>query len=256
MAFNKVANENAQIMTVDPVKSKRECINIRDWFYSKGWEKYAVIWWFGIHSGLRISDILGLRIDDVFGRERILIREQKTGKIKEFPLSTKMKKLLWDYCRDRVGISEWVFEGRGQRRLDRAQVYRRLQEARDALKIDCHIGTHTMRKTFGYHSYRQYKDITLLQYIYNHTSPEVTKRYIGITQDEVDRYYLNFDLEDETSEFEKLTQGANSRIRAQRALSVCNNYLKNAGPNGRYSPFAMIIKETILYDPGKVLLEF
>lgn len=256
MAFNKVANENAQIMTVEPVKSKNDCINIRDWFYSKNWEKYAIIWWFGIHSGLRVSDILGLKVGDVYGRERILMREQKTGKIKEFPLSSKLQKLLWDYCRGR-SEDEWVFEGRGHRRLDRAQVYRRLQEAKEALKIDCHIGTHTMRKTFGYHSYRQYKDITLLQTIYNHTAPEVTKRYIGITQDEIDRYYLNFDLEDEKSEFEKLTQGLTAREKFQRALSVCKNYLKNAGPTGRYSPFAEIIIEVMMAPPAsKDILEF
>ena len=94
MAFNKVANENAQIMTVEPVRSKRSCINIREWFYSKGWEKYAIIWWFGIHSGLRVSDILGLKVSDVYGRKRILIREQKTGKIKQFPISNKLQKLL------------------------------------------------------------------------------------------------------------------------------------------------------------------
>lgn len=255
MAFNKVASENAQIMTVEPVKSKRDCVNIRDYFYSKGWEKYAIIWWFGIHSGLRVSDILGLKVSDVYGRKRILIREQKTGKIKEFPLSTKLQKLLWDFCRGR-DENEWVFEGRGHRRLDRAQVYRRLQEAREALKIDCHIGTHTMRKTFGYHSFRQYENITLLQTIYNHTAPEVTKRYIGITQDEIDRYYLNFDLEDEKTEFEKSAEGANSRIRYQRGLSFCKNYIKNTGLTGKHTPFAQMVIEIMQNDPTKVLMEF
>ena len=253
MAFKKEAKEDALILTVEPVKSKRDCVNIREWFYSKGWEKYAILWWFGISSGLRISDILGLKVGDVYGKTRIIMREQKTGKIKEFPLNDKLQNLLWDYCRGR-NEDEWVFEGRGHRKLDRTQVYRRLQEARDALKIECHIGTHTMRKTFGYHSYRQHKDITLLQQIFNHTSPDVTKRYIGITQDEIDRYYLTFDLEDEKGEFD-LSQMKNSRNRAVRVRSFCNNYLKASGPNGRYSPFAQIILDIVKWDPSKILLD-
>lgn len=245
MAFNKVAKENAQIMTVEPVKSKQDIINIREWFYSKGYEKYAIVWWFGVSSGLRVSDILGLKVGDVYGKTRILMREQKTGKIKEFPLNEGLQQMMWDFCRGRAE-DEWVFEGRGHRKLDRSQVYKRLQEAVTALKIDCHIGTHTMRKTFGYHSFRQYNDITTLQVIYNHTSPEVTKRYIGITQDEIDRYYLNFNLDPDANEFDNIKLDK-SRSRIQRVFSFVNNYLKNGGL--KYRPFAEIIMEIIRFNP-------
>lgn len=247
MAFNKVAQKESQIMTVEPIKSKQDIINMVHWFYSKGYEKYAIIFWFGVSSGLRVSDILGLKVGDVYGKTRIIMREQKTGKLKEFPLNEKLQELLWDYARGRAE-DEWLFEGRGHRRLDRSQVYKRLQEARDALKIDCHIGTHTMRKTFGYHSYRQYNDITILQVIYNHTSPEVTKRYIGITQDEIDRYYLNFNLDPDVNEFDNY-KVSNSRARATRVLSFCSNYIKNGGV--KYREFAEMIIEIIKSDPGK-----
>lgn len=246
MAFNKVANENAQIMTVEPVKSKQDIQNMADWFYSKGYEKYAVLWIFGVSSGLRVSDILGLKVKDVYGKTRIQMREQKTGKIKEFPLNEKLQNLMWDFCRGRAE-DEWVFEGRGHRKLDRSQVYKRLNEAVEALKIDCHIGTHTMRKTFGYHSYRQYHDITILQTIYNHTSPDVTKRYIGITQDEIDRYYLNFSLDPDSNEFDMIRKMGKSRNRAQRAYSFCSNYVKNGGI--KHKEFAEMLMEIIKYDP-------
>jgi integrase len=49
------------------------------------------------------------------------------------------------------------------------------------------IGTHTMRKTFGYHYYKATIDIAMLQDIFNHSAPSITKRYIGITQDEIDK---------------------------------------------------------------------
>ena len=56
------------------------------------------------------------------------------------------------------------------------------------------IGTHTLRKTFGYHAYIKTKNIALIQKLLNHSSPSVTLRYIGITQDDLDNVYLNLDL--------------------------------------------------------------
>ena len=193
MAFNKVAQDGAKIATVEPIRSKKDIKNICDWFYSKGWDKYAVLFYFGVSSGLRISDIIGLKVKDVVGTTRIQMREQKTGKIKEFPLNKKLSTLFSDFCAG-ADDEDFVFQGRQGRQLDRSQVYRRINEACQALNIDANVGTHTMRKTFGYHFYRQYKDITLLQEIFNHTAPDVTKRYIGITQDEINTAYLNFNI--------------------------------------------------------------
>ena len=63
-----------------------------------------------------------------------------------------------------------------------------------AVGIKENIGTHTLRKTFGYHAYNNGYDITLIQKLFNHSSPAVTLRYIGITQDEMDDVYLSLDL--------------------------------------------------------------
>ena len=51
-----------------------------------------------------------------------------------------------------------------------------------------------MRKTFGYFHYKQYKDIALLQQIFNHSSPSISLRYIGIDQEEIDKSYEGFSL--------------------------------------------------------------
>ncbi|WP_342668518.1 tyrosine-type recombinase/integrase [Cytobacillus solani] len=56
------------------------------------------------------------------------------------------------------------------------------------------IGTHTLRKTFGYHFYQKYKDVAVLQQIFNHSSPAVTMRYIGINQDIMDEAVDGFSL--------------------------------------------------------------
>ena len=79
-------------------------------------------------------------------------------------------------------------------RLDRAQAYRILNKAAHAAGITEKIGTHTLRKAFGYRHYNKYNDIVLLQKIFNHSSPSVTLRYIGIEQDTIDACYINFYL--------------------------------------------------------------
>ena len=56
------------------------------------------------------------------------------------------------------------------------------------------VGTHTLRKTFGYHHYQKFKDVAVLQKIFNHYSPQITMRYIGIDQDMIDDSYNNFVL--------------------------------------------------------------
>jgi integrase len=87
-----------------------------------------------------------------------------------------------------------LFESQKQHRLDRSQVYRVLNEACSATGVNANIGTHTMRKTFGYHHYKQFKDVAMLQMIFNHSSPNITLRYIGIDQDEIDESYNAFEL--------------------------------------------------------------
>lgn len=154
----------------------------------------------GINTGLRISDILNLNISDVKNKNYVEVREKKTGKYKRFPLNNKLKVLIDEYIttvrRKTYSIEdcEPLFVGKKHKRLNRSQVYRFLNFACNELQIDINIGTHTMRKTFGYHHYKKFNDVVLLQKILNHSSPSITLRYIGITQEEIDISYSNFEL--------------------------------------------------------------
>ena len=64
--------------------------------------------------------------------------------------------------------------------------YRIINNACFQAGITARIGTHTLRKTFGYHFYNKTKDVALLQCIFNHSAPSVTLAYIGINQDIID----------------------------------------------------------------------
>ena len=154
----------------------------------------------GINSGLRISDLLKLRICDVIEngklKDRITLREKKTNKFKDFPLSEKTKQALKEYLKTRdYSDNEPLFISRKNKGfLLRQQAYKIINGVAKSVGIREKIGTHTLRKTFGYHAYNNGYDITLIQKLFNHSSPSVTLRYIGITQEELDDVYLSLDL--------------------------------------------------------------
>ena len=245
MAFNKAAADGAKIATVEPIRKKKYIWDIVDWFYSKGWDKYAVLFLTGVYTGLRISDIISLKVKDVFNQPSVQIREQKTMKIKEFPINKDIGYILNNFCMG-MDPDEFLFQGRGGRQLDRSQVYRRINEACQALQIPGNIGTHTMRKTFGYHFYQQTKDVALLQTIFNHTAPDVTLRYIGITQDQINRAYRNYSLKlDGKDDLRTLAKRlCPSRERSHRVFAFCTAYIKNGGI--KHFEFAKMVLELLL----------
>ena len=78
---------------------------------------------------------------------------------------------------------DWLFPSRnGKNPITRQRAYQILSNAGKRFGLEA-IGTHTLRKTFGYHFYQQTKDIATLKEILNHSDISVTFRYIGITQD-------------------------------------------------------------------------
>jgi site-specific recombinase XerD len=155
----------------------------------------------GINSGLRISDLLTLKVTDVADekgkiKDRITLREKKTNKLKDFPLGETSRKALKEYLDTLdAGPDQSLFASRkGSGPITRQQAYRILNDAARAIGIKEKIGTHSLRKTFGYYAFQAGVDITRIQKLLNHSSPSVTLAYIGITQDELDDVYLNLNL--------------------------------------------------------------
>ena len=182
----------------EPIKDKSQVQAVEKYLesYSK---RNQLIFAFGINTGLRVSDLLGLDVSDVKNKTYIEIREKKTGKYKRFPLNDKLKKLIREYLKVRekqyaIGEGEPLFVGKKHHRLTRSQVFRFIKDACAKLGLQGNYSTHTMRKTFGYHHYKKFNDIALLQKILNHSSPLITLRYIGIDQETIDISYNNFEL--------------------------------------------------------------
>lgn len=179
---------------VEPIRDKKVVRDIFDYLYEKN-KRDGIMYAIGIYMGLRISDILPLRVRDA-KRQYFYFREKKTGKEKRIPINRFIRKLLDDYIQDKKDF-ECLFHspGRpGNQPITRQQAYNIISEAGKRFGIRDGIGTHTMRKTFGYHYYKKTHDVATLMYIFNHSSESMTLRYIGITEDKICNIYNEIDL--------------------------------------------------------------
>ena len=78
--------------------------------------------------------------------------------------------------------------------LSRYQAYRIVKQAAVYAGMPEHISCHSLRKTFGYHAWKQGVPPAMLMMIYNHSSYQITKRYLGIIQEEKDDVFYHVQL--------------------------------------------------------------
>lgn len=179
---------------VQPIRDKQTVKDIFDYLYEKN-KRDGIMYAIGIYMGLRISDILPLRVRDA-KKQYFYFREKKTGKEKRIPINKFIRKLLDDYIKDKKDY-ECLFRSprkNANQPISRQQAYKIISDAGKQFGIQDGIGTHTMRKTFGYHYYKKTKDVATLMELFNHSHESITLRYIGITQDTISKVYESVDL--------------------------------------------------------------
>lgn len=150
----------------------------------------------GINTGLRISDLLSLRVRDVWDgdkcREFLYIPDSKSGEA--YYLNAKVQRALENYLsQSPLTDEDYLFKSKKNNySITRQQAYRIINNAAREAGIAGKIGTHTLRKTFGYHAYRKGVAIGFLMKIFHHHSPAETLKYIGI--DENDKELVRVDV--------------------------------------------------------------
>lgn len=182
---------------VQPIRDKNKLEEMKEELRKSGTRNY-LLFLLGINTGLRVSDIVKLQVKDVKEpsgtmKEYVTIIEKKTKKLKRFPICNILLSELTKYTNN-MGQEQYLFPSqKGAKNITEVQAYRILNKAGKNIGLT-EIGTHTMRKTFGYHHYQQNHDVAILQEIFNHSAPSITLRYIGINQDNIDMAYRNFSL--------------------------------------------------------------
>lgn len=178
---------------VEPIRDREKIELMKTELMKRGYRDY-LLFVMGINTGLRISDLLELKVEDVQGKSHLTITEEKTDKTKRFLINSRLKEDLEKYIETMHPWAYLFLSQKGSNKpISRVQAYRILRAAADEVGLES-VGTHTLRKTFGYFHYREYKDVALLQELFNHSSPSMTLDYIGINQDTMDRTIENFYL--------------------------------------------------------------
>lgn len=184
---------------VQPIRETRKIDSMKK-ILRAGGKRNEMLFVLGINSALRISDLLSLAVSDVLDengkvKEAVSLSEQKTGKNKLFPLNDAAKKVIAEYVEEaRPDREAALFPSRkGDKAISRIQAWEILKNAAEEVGIP-NVGTHTLRKTFGYHIYMRTNNLGLVQKLLNHRSSGETLKYIGIDQSEMDEAYLSLNL--------------------------------------------------------------
>lgn len=180
--------------TTQPIRDKEQINELAEYYLGQGKLRNYLLIIMGIHTALRISDLLRIKWDDVYDfnrgrvRESMSITEQKTHKAKFIKLNNAATKAL-NICLPNAKQGEYLFASRKGGAISRVQAYRIIRDAAEALNFHNSVSCHSLRKSFGYLAWKSGISPAVLMEIYNHSNYAVTRRYLGVTQDDKDEVY-------------------------------------------------------------------
>jgi integrase len=165
--------------------------------------KFCLLISLGVFTGLRISDLLTLRYTDVLNKDVLKIKEIKTGKDRSIKINKDLKEIL-ERIVSKLKVSnrnELIFVNRfGTKSIDKSYVNVKLKEIfkKYRIKVGGNVSTHTFRKTLGRRvvEVNDYSNHTLvlLMDLFGHSSMSITKRYLGIREQEIHSVYDSLSL--------------------------------------------------------------
>jgi integrase len=157
--------------------------------------KYYVLLLLGFNTGLRISDLLRLRVRDMQNNP-FLVRESKTGKKRYVELPLSIFDEIKGYCErvhknNRMNYLVYSRYWCKDKSLSRVQAYKVLRSVAGDVGLDG-TGTHCMRKSFAYDLFKATKDINVVRDVLNHKYTDTTMRYL-FTPDMLDKLFMSFE---------------------------------------------------------------
>lgn len=193
--------------SVNPIRDKDDLYNCINYFKKlrdtaktdakrKQYDRNYILFLLGINTALRFSDLRRLTVEKV-KYNYIYQRDKKTRKENKITLHQDIYKEVMDYIkRNNLYDTDYLFSSQKgiNKPITCTMGYEIMQTLKEGCKIPYNIGTHTLRKTYGYWFYKQTNNIVALQAILNHSTPNQTLIYIGMQQQEVDTQRKGFVL--------------------------------------------------------------
>jgi len=188
---------------VEPIRDRKKISAIKGNLKRKDPRDF-LLFTLGINTGLRISDILKLKVEDVKEtsgeiKEYLDLNEKKTKKQRLIYINDEVKNALeYFFNKTRLyDLDRYLFtshKNKENKPLSRIRAWQLVQEWVGMVGIKGRVGTHTLRKTAGYHMRMAGVPIELIREVLGQKDMQVTRRYIGITDDEVTKVIKNFNL--------------------------------------------------------------
>lgn len=183
-----------------PLKEMEQISALKDYFFERGEIRNYALIVIGLNTSLRISDILALTWQDVYNfhtgtyRQHISVLEKKTQKQNTVAINPSIIEVL-ELLKNQdhqIQPDTFLFASRkgDNKPITRNHAFTLIKNAAASLGFEDNISCHSLRKTFGYQAWKQGVQPALLMSIYNHSSYEITKRYLGIAQDERDEVFM------------------------------------------------------------------
>ena len=171
--------------------------------YDDGDYRFSLLIGCGSFFGLRISDLRTLTWDMILGQDSFMLKEQKTGKRRIIKINRGFQKHIWD-CYEALKITNrqqpcFVSNKGGVYSIQRINAHFKEIRTKYGLKIK-NFSTHTMRKTFGRKVVesagpaKAEMALIRLSELFNHSSVQVSRRYLGMRQEELSEVYDSLDF--------------------------------------------------------------
>ena len=183
---------------VEPIRDRKKIAQIKNLPRGQGRYRDLLLFVVGINTALRISDLLQLQIGHFLDdrgqiRQRFWIKERKRGKRHEVVINESIREAFESYLSANPGIGEkpdnYIFfnpkTNDYSHPIRRGQSWKFITTICREVGLIGNFGTHSLRKTWGYHARMQGVDLALIMHKLNHESIAYTKRYLGITDDEL-----------------------------------------------------------------------
>ena len=183
---------------VEPIRDRKKIAQIKNLLRGQRRYRDLLLFVVGINTALRISDLLQLRIvhlvdDQQHIKRRFWIREQKRGKRHEITINNSIREVLEEFLEAYSGVADnpkhFLFFNTKIKNyavsIKRGQAWKFITTICQQVGLRGNFGTHSLRKTWGYHARMSGVDLALIMHKLNHESIAYTKRYLGITDDEL-----------------------------------------------------------------------